>query len=196
MTGILLWNDLSVALKILSNGSSPAIAPFTPAQKWSSYIFVLTAMHRFQFRSNLTFDPCHNDPDGVRVSEMEIYYKFVPSLVQCIGQYYGYNMTVCASYLKQFLFCLLEYYHDFSVFKCNLVFSDNYTFLKSISFVLVIFCNFITWSFRNSFNQIFCLFCISNLFTLVIFVCYCHKKAQHFYPKWNISNLFLSGLKN
>ena len=137
-------------------------------------------MHRFWLRSNLTLDPCHNDPDGVRVWEMEIYNKFVPSLVQCVGQYYGYNMTVCASYLKGFLFCLLEYFHGFSMSKCNLVFSDNYTFFKCIAFVFVIF---ITWSFRNSFNQIFYLFCISNLFTLIIFVCCCHKKAQHFYPK-------------
>lgn len=193
MTGILLCNDLSVALKILFLVFLPGycwllLQPgycslYTPAQKWSSYISFLTAMHRFLLRSNLTFNPCHNDPDGVHVWEMEIYNKFVPSLVQCIGQYYGYNMTVCASYLKEFLFCQLEYVHGFSMSKYNLVFSDNYTFLKSISFVFVIFCNFITWSFRNCFNQIFYLFWISNLFSLIIFVCCWHKKAQHFYPK-------------
>lgn len=51
--------------------------------------------------SNLTFDPYQNDPGGMHVLGMEktghlIYSKFVPSLVQQVGQACGYLTVVCA----------------------------------------------------------------------------------------------------
>lgn len=125
-TCMLFWNALSVALKLLPNGSNSLALPSPLDQKGSFHYFLLTAGFWLQLKSDLTFDLCQNDPGARHVLGMEktghlIYSNFVHSLVQQVGQAYLWlspNATVCLSHAVSFW--LLESFHHFSMSRWNL----------------------------------------------------------------------------
>lgn len=163
-----------MALKLLPNSSNSLAVPSPLDQKESFHCILLTAACWLQLRSDLTFDPCQNDPGARHVLRREktghvIYSKFVSPLAQQVGQAYLWlsSNAVCLSHAVSS--CMLESFHHFSMSRWNLACrqSDFLCLLFSIMCLLGQSKNIFF-----TFNPESYLF-RANLFTLAIFVCVC-----------------------